>query len=473
MAKAYLPTVHMFDALANHSAASTAFHPVQMRVLKSMSFNPLRPVASDTAVSPPVDDVIWFHEAFCSMALPMRSTRGVWQRDCDGKSFRLEPQSSDDVVPSGRVLRLSMMHICDVAFRAQSQVVDIGENGMRLINAMGLDQKTRDLAEQWQRLQAARIMLSGDGEEVSVFDARSRRRANDLAWRSDVRLSGKFLSSLLNHGVPLSRRVVTELSAKPAALDAYAWISMSLHLAGEGAIVSAPWDDLLRRLGTASQDVAGFRSAFELALRVVYEADASLDLAVDDDGVSARRAEPADQKLADHASRPMLEDADLLETPGTKQHEQPTERPSPAPFAAETKAVEPAVRLQVVGQAGRGDEALSDTTVEDRIPQDNISLLRNLTGLTQVIWLRRGSGEESALVGVTPNPRFEPERLTVLAVEPMVLQISGGLNERDFERVSTWVMTNRDVIDEFWEGRITSFAELTRRVRKVPDQGLR
>ena len=438
-----------------------------------MSLNPLRPVASDTAISQPVDDVIWFYEAFCRMALPMRSTRGVWQRDIDGKSIRLEPQSSDDVVPSGRVLRLSMMHICDVAFRTQSQVVDIGEYGTQLINAMGLDQKTRDLTEQWQRLQAARMMLLGGGEEVSVFDARSRRRANDLAWRSDVRLSGKFLSGLLNHGVPLNRRVVIELSAKPAALDAYAWISMSLHLAGAGAIVSAPWDDLLRRFGTASQDVAGFRTAFELALRVVYEADASLDLAVDDDGVSVRRAEPSDQKLAGQACRPMPEDADLIELAGTKQHEQPTERPSPAPPAEDTQVLEPAMRPQVTGQAGRGDEALADTSVEDRQAQDNISLLRNLTGLTQVIWLRRGSGEESALVGVTPNPRFEPERLTVLAVEPMILQISGGLNERDFERVSTWVMTNRDVIDEFWEGKITSVAEVNRRVRKVPVQGLR
>jgi hypothetical protein len=34
-------------------------------------------------------------------------------------------------------------------------------------------------------------------------------------------------------------------------------------------------------------------------------------------------------------------------------------------------------------------------------------------------------------------------------------------------------MTNRDVIDDFWEGLITSMAELSRRVRKVPSQGWR
>jgi hypothetical protein len=34
-------------------------------------------------------------------------------------------------------------------------------------------------------------------------------------------------------------------------------------------------------------------------------------------------------------------------------------------------------------------------------------------------------------------------------------------------------MSNRDIIDEFWEGRITSFAEVNQRVRKAPAQGWR
>lgn len=34
-------------------------------------------------------------------------------------------------------------------------------------------------------------------------------------------------------------------------------------------------------------------------------------------------------------------------------------------------------------------------------------------------------------------------------------------------------MRNREVIDEFWEGGITSITEVNRRARKVPTQGLR
>ena len=105
--------------------------------------------------------------------------------------------------------------------------------------------------------------------------------------------------------------------------------------------------------------------------------------------------------------------------------------------------------------------------------QDTISLRSQITGLAQVIWLRRGHGQDSALVGVTPNARFDADRLTVLAVEPMVMQVSGGLNAQDFERVSAWVMANRDLIDGFWEGAITTAEEIDQRVRKVPAVGWR
>ena len=124
-------------------------------------------------------------------------------------------------------------------------------------------------------------------------------------------------------------------------------------------------------------------------------------------------------------------------------------------------------------QAGKASQGGTEATSVDRVTHDNISLQGHLTGLGQVMWLRRGPGEERVLVGVTPTPRFESERLTILAVEPMVIQVSGGLSEKDFERVSAWVMANRDLIDEFWEGRIHSFDEVNRRVRRAPAPGWR
>lgn len=437
-----------------------------------------RPPAPDTPATHPADDVIWVHPAFCSMALPMRATRGAWQRHVEAGSVRIEPSVSGDLIPSGRVFRLSMMHICDAAFRAKNVVVDLGGDETLLAAALGIDPKPRDLADQWQRLQAAQIVLSRDGKsKVSVFDARSRRRPGDLGWRSGVRLSAKFLSDLVDHAlVPLERRVVRELSATPAALDAYAWISLSLRHPAVDEIMTTTWDDLLTRFGTASPDVAEFRVCFEAALRLVFDADRSIALALDSDGVSVRRAELADHEIAAERTKPMQPGANVVDVDAWKQAEQLAAPPSVMPVVPDAEVAMPALlrqRQAASQQKTKGDQAVAAPASADRIKQDNISVPGHLTGLAQVIWLRRGHGEERVLVGVTPGLRFDAERLTVLAVEPMVIQVSGGLNEKDFERVSAWVMTNRDVIDEFWEGQITSFAEVNRRVRKAPAPGWR
>lgn len=438
---------------------------------------PPRALAPDTAGTQPADDIIWTHAAFCRFALPMRASSGAWQRDVDAGFVRIEPSAPDEVVPSGRILRLSMMHICDAAFRSNGQVVELGDDETLLAAALCVDPKPRDLADQWRRLQAARIVLSLDGAaEVSVFDARSRRRAGDLGWRSGVRLSAKFLSSLAAHAVPLDRRVVRELSATPAALDAYAWIRLSLHHAVMGQIVTTEWERLLRQFGTASQDVTEFRAAFEASLRLAFEADRSIALAVDDQGVSLRHAEPADDEVAADDTAPVGPAADVAAAVVEQQREPQAAPASRMPVVAAADVARPDTPRQphsAPPAAAQADQEAGHTDAADRIRQDNISLPRHLTGLTMVIWLRRGHGEECVLVGVTPGPRFEAERLTVLAVEPMVIQVSGGLNEKDFERVSAWVMINRDVIDEFWEGLITSFAELNRRVRKAPAPGWR
>jgi hypothetical protein len=133
-----------------------------------------------------------------------------------------------------------------------------------------------------------------------------------------------------------------------------------------------------------------------------------------------------------------------------------------------------------------GDGARSAPTQDDRAPSlpgqpakpdlsarpatlaETVSLRPDLTGLAQVIWLRRGYGAESALVGVTPTARFDADRLTLLAVEPLVMQVSGGLPASDFDQIAAWVTVNRDLIDDIWAGQVRSYEEISQRLRKAP-----
>jgi hypothetical protein len=97
-----------------------------------------------------------------------------------------------------------------------------------------------------------------------------------------------------------------------------------------------------------------------------------------------------------------------------------------------------------------------------------VSLKSHLTGLPQVVWLQRANGRDNVVIEVTPGGRYDPEICTVIALEPVALQVAGGLYTRDFERVAAWAAVNRDLIDDWWESRLDEFEEVASRVKRVP-----
>lgn len=405
--------------------------------------DPVTPAGPTTATE---DAFLWLHSAFCRVALPLRAPRAAWTRRVGSVSVRLEPGAAGAALPNGVFLRQMMLHICDTAWRSRNPVVPLGETATELAARLGLDSKAGLMSEQVERVLGAKLFISLDSTpELSVFDARSRPRGPGGAWRSSLRLNAGFFASLVEQAVPLERRILALLAPNPGAIDAYAWIRHALLGQPPTHTVTASWEDLLARFGTGTQDVNAFRPVFEQALRHVFDADLSLSIAVDDEGVSARAAEA-------EAAVPASVQPEIA-----------------VALAAPVAALPPPVVPEpILAPVARPQAPAAPTPV-----QDTISLRSQITGLSQVIWLRRGHGQDSALVGVTPSARFDADRLTVLAVEPMVMQVSGGLNAQDFERVSAWVMANRDLIDGFWEGAITTAEEIDQRVRKVPAVGWR
>jgi hypothetical protein len=423
---------------------------------------PISSLEAETAQ--PGDTVLWIHPVLCELGLPIRAPRGQWQRDAGAATLHMEAASPEHALPSGRMLRLSLIHICDAARRANSVSLDLGDDASALAEKMGAAGKTADLIDQMHRMLAAKISVSwGGGPEFTMFDARSRSRGEHPEWRSKIRLGAKFLAGLNSHAVALDPRIVGELSDSPMALDAYAWIRHSLS--GEDALRTTGWDELLARFGTPSQNAASFRALFEPALRMVFDADPSIEIAVDDEGVSVRHAPDAEPAAEPEPEAAVVPAAPEPPAPRVSQPvaSLPPVAPAPRPVSAAPK-VEPAAAA-----ASRPAEVAAP----EPITEDSICLSRESTGLSQCIWLRRGHGAEQVLVGVTPGMRIDPDRLTVLAVEPMILQVSGGLHQGDFDRVSAWIMANRDLIDDFWDDRISTFQEIGQRLRKVPAPGWR
>jgi hypothetical protein len=476
-----------------------------------MTSSPDPAVAAEADRASAPESVIWQHAAFCRLGLPVAPGKEAWRRDGADAALRVAPGTAGETLPDGPGLRLLLAFLCDAALRSGSPTVTLGADSAALAARMGLvEGAAAPLAEQLERLLAARVSVSvDDGPELSVLDARSRPRGG--GWPAQVKLNTRFLTSLSEHAVPLDRGILRALSGSAEAMDAHAWTREALLRAAADATVTTPWAELMERFGTSGTDMAAFRESFEAALRMVFEADLSIELAVDDEGVSLRRAqppepaaemEPAPAQAAEPpaAPAPVEPPAAAPEPPRPEIIPEPSpemrQEPRPVPIQAgprprdERREDRPRAerpRDEVREDRSRDerprDERREDRQRDDRrarreepvengpvdqIMDDMIRIRSHLTGLPQVVWLRRGHGEDNILVAVTPGTRLDTDRLTLLMVEPIVMQVSGGLGQQDFERVSAWVMANRDLIDDFWEGNIASAEEVNRRVRKAP-----
>jgi hypothetical protein len=390
------------------------------------------------------------HRALCQLGLPLGPCADAWRRDIGTVALAIE-MPAGGALPHGALLRLLLLHVFSTALASGSAAVEIGESAAVLAGRMGLPG-----GEQWGRLAAARLTLALDGGAAQgVFDARGRPRAGG-EWRASVRLTARFLASLAEGAVTLDRRVVAALADQPLALDAYMWLASGLANAPEQGLAGASWEDLYGRFGDQGQTPETFRAAFEACLCEVTVACPAMVVIMGEHEVQVRAASPARAAAPPAAPRPA---PPASEPPGEPAAAPIAEPPAAAPPIA-GPFVEPEPREPAVRQGGRQ-------------AAQGISLKSHVTGLAQVVWLQRADGRDNQVVEVTPGGRYDPDSVTVLALEPLVVQISGGLYEREFERVSAWVMSNRDLIDDVWDGKIASYDEAVSRVKRVPAPGWR
>jgi hypothetical protein len=485
-------------------------------------------IAAEAGQPPSDPGVIWYHPAFCQLALPVAAPQGSWRRETALASVAFEA-AADQLLPAGWGLRLLLLRICDQAVRTGSPAIEMGPDAGSLAAELGIpmgEPVLSELTAQLERLLATKMTVSLDGQPaLSVVDARgqSRKPAAATEWRPRIRLNARFHASLMEHAVALDRRIVATLAAEPMALDAHGWIRQILVHKPAGETETVSWDDLLRRFAMPEQDMVAFRAEFEDALRMVFAADVSIALAADDQGVTVGlamgEAEPAPVAMADQAAvvSPVAEaephPADMaVERRGRQRDRQPDRNRDQQRLPLQAEDTRPVPSVQAVPpmpvHQGRPppqqpreqqprdqqhrDQQPRDQQSRDQQPRgmpqnqgggvypptapitdDIVSLRSQLTGLPSVVWLRRGQGNGPVVIGVTPGTRFDTDRLTVLMLEPLAMQVSGGLYQEEFDRVSAWAMANRDLIDLFWEGKISSFDEIVSRIKKVPSPGWR
>jgi len=472
---------------------------------------------SATAATPDDADILWYHPGFCQFSLPATAGAAIaWQRTMGGTSISIDPGSDRDRLPGGPLLRRLLMHLCDTALRTGQPQVVLGANAEALAASMNPPvpaTASTALETQVASVLACRIVLATEGGPgLSVLDARGRPRAVAPEWRPAMRLNGRFLDNLSREKVALDRQVLARLQESTLALDTYAWLAATLPAQVGQTVLAESWPELQARFGEQDQDSEAFQAAYTAALALLRSALPGLD--VDDDaigvGFSARApaaaaptpepepqpdlpAEPvrprqrAPEPPTPSAPAPVAAAMEIERAPQPEPAQPPA--PPPEPTRHQPAHQEPPRYEQRRPDQPRPDQLRPEQPrpeqprpehprFEPREPpvpgqpmRQTISLKSHITGLQQVVWLQRAQGRDNVLIEVTPGSRYDPNLVTVLALEPIVLQIAGGLHARDFERVSTWATANRDLIDAFWDSEIDSFDEIISRVRKVPVTG--
>lgn len=377
------------------------------------------------------------------------------------------------------------------------------------------------------------VVATEGGPGLSVLDARGRPRAAGGDWRATVRLNSRFLDNLQREKVALDRAVVAALQSSALALDIYAWLAATLPARKDQSVEAASWPELQAHFGTPDQDADAFQAEFAAALALLRRALPGLDIDEDAIGVgfSARAATLGDEPTAPVVAIPEPELA-APHTPESMSEPASAEAPASANRPREERRFEPRREDRRPDDRRRDERRPDERRPDERRPDERrfeerrfeerpdrprpdeppmdeprpdiqrpeqprfdrdrdrfradpdrgerqsgqssrqtISLRSHITGLQQVVWLQRAQGRDNVVIEVTPGTRYDPGLATVLTLEPMVLQIAGGLHARDFERVSSWATANRDLIDAFWEGEIDNLDEILARVRKVPAPG--
>ena len=492
----------------------------------------LRARVSNGAEAPADIEILWYYPGFCQFSLPAEPGGAApWRREAGDTSVSIEPGSERDRLPGGIWLRRLLMYLCDTALRRDQVQVALGENAAALAESIDPALATdngRALEAQVASLLSCRIIVSLDGGPgLSVLDARGRPRAVALEWRQAVRLNARFLDNLAREKVALDREVVAKLHDSAMALDIYAWLADTLPRQQDQAVLAESWPELQARFGAEGQDADAFQKMTGEALARLRAACPRLE--VEDDaigvGFSARTDEappvpvpssrpaaavptpkpapaPEPEPVSEPAPEPKRETAPVAAAPApspgrlrlrstapvsdaappaaqpeARAPEEPPaarvpEPPPPESLPSEPETAAPPARPGPVYRQPPPEPAPAMPPPGQPLRQ-TISLKSHVTGLAQVVWLQRGNGRDNIVIEVTPGGRYDPAVVTVLALEPIVLQVSGGLHARDFERVATWATANRDVIDAFWDGQIDSFEDIMSRVKKVPAPGWR
>ncbi len=183
-------------------------------------------------------------------------------------------------LPYGARARLLLLHLCSLAVKQKSPVVETEASFTAFCRKLGIatngrNQKT--VRDQINRMSAVSMRLGwAEGHQMMVFQGMIFEGITAVftdhpdqlpIWSSEVRFSPRFYQSLSQHAVPLDLRAVRAIRHSARALDTYCWLASRLWRVKKPTRIR--WTSLQYQFGSPSQDRRSFKNAFRRALAQV------------------------------------------------------------------------------------------------------------------------------------------------------------------------------------------------------------
>ena len=236
-------------------------------------------------------DIAFSHSLLCQVSLPYRCLDPV--REYSRVSGRVSIRVTGGTIlapegrgwrklglPYGARARLLLLHLCSLAVKQDSAVVETEASFTAFCRSLGIatnGQNQKAIRKQILRMSAVSLQLGWkEGRSLTVFQGpifdgfRAQFTAHPdqiPMWSSEVQFSPRFFASLKNHAVPMDLRAIQALRHSPRCLDIYAWLSSRLWKVKRPTKVR--WSSLQHQFGQPSQDRRSFKTSFRNALQQV------------------------------------------------------------------------------------------------------------------------------------------------------------------------------------------------------------
>ena len=238
-------------------------------------------------------DAAFSHSLLAQVNLPYRNPGDdlrVFERLSGSVSLRIEagsiltPDGFRDVgLPWGARSRLILLHLCSLAVKQKSPIVEVERSFTAFCDSLGVSTTGRNLRairDQIQRMSVVSMRIGMKaGEDLLVFQGpmfdAMRISAPDgkqePLWSTEIRFSPTFYESLQKHAVPLDLRAIKALRHSARGIDVYCWLASRLWRVKKPTEIR--WTSLRHQFGSPDQNLQSFKRAFTAALcqvQVVY-----------------------------------------------------------------------------------------------------------------------------------------------------------------------------------------------------------